>query len=107
MSPQTLKEFKKEAARFSKLYDKLVTNWNGELLYGNDATFPVTIIVQVLVHNIAFDGSDCVDYDHEKAVMKVVENIETLKEINIYEHKLYMVHYAFDTISCLWDGMSR
>lgn len=105
MSPKTLKEFKQEIAKFSKLYDKLVTHWNGELVHGNDATFPVTIIVQVLVHNIAFDASDCAGYSHEKAVMKVVENIEMLKEINIYEDKTYMVDYAYKTISCLWDGM--
>src|SRR5690554_3893975 len=98
MSPQTLKEFKTHAKKLSDLYEVLVKEWNGDLKNGNNATYPVTIIISVILRNIVFDSS--ID-DHDEAVNKVRNSIETLRKINEYENGSYMSHFPYNEISML------
>lgn len=105
MKENTLKEFKSRAKNFADLYDHLVELWNGKLKHGNNATYPVTIIICVILRNIAFDGSNCADYSHEKAISDINKNIEALRRINKYEGKVYMTHYAYNEIYSLFSGL--
>lgn len=106
MKPETLKQFKQQARKLSNLYEKLEEHWNGELKHGNNATYPVTVLVNVLLKNIAFDGSDCVGYNHEKEVKSVEKQIQILREINEYENKCYMTHYPYSEVSSLYHGLN-
>ena len=105
MKPETLKEFKKRVNEFRKVYDKLVTLWNGELERGNNAIFPSTAIVSVMLQNIAHDSSNCLGYDHQREVNKIVDNLETLNALNNYENGCYMTHYPYTELSRLWTGL--
>ena len=104
MKPETLKEFKKRVNEFRKVYDKLVALWNGNLQYGNNdnATFPATVIVSVMLHNMAHDASDCREYDHQREVSKIIEHLEALNALNNYENGCYMTHYPYTELSNLW-----
>lgn len=105
MTPKSLQEFKTHARKFANLYDILIESWNGKLEHGNNATYPVTIVVGVLVSNIAFNGSNCVGYSHEKAVQELESNLKTLEAVNNYENKLYMVNYAYNELYNLYEGL--
>ena len=105
MKPETLREFKNRVNEFRKVYDKLVDLWNGELEHGNNATFPSTVIVSVMLQNIAFDSSDCLGYTHQKEVSKIVEHLEALNALNNYENGCYMTHYPYTKLSSLWTGL--
>ena len=106
MKADTLKQFKQRARQFCNLYEELVILWNGSLQNGNNATYPVTVLVEVIVYNIAYDASDCVGYSHEKAVEDVKKNLKALHKINEYEHRCYMTHYPYNELSLLFDGMN-
>ena len=105
MKPETLKEFKKRVNEFRKVYDKLVTLWNGELEHGNNATFPSTVIVSAMLHNMAHDSSDCLGYDHQREVNKIVDSLEALNALNNYDNGCYMTHYPHTELSSLWIGL--
>lgn len=105
MNAKTLKEFKKRAGEFYKLYESLIALWNGDLKHGDSAIYPVTVLVGVILHNIAFDASDCSGYSHEQAVKQVRKNIKTLENINEYENKMYMTHYPWTEMDTLFSGL--
>lgn len=105
MKQETLKQIKQELSKVAKIYQKLVINWNGELKHGDNATYPITIIVDVLLHNMAFDGSDCHGYNSSKAISDLYSNLEMLKELNEYTDKCYMTHFAFTEARDIIDGL--
>ena len=105
MKPETLKEFKKRVNEFRKVYDKLVTLWNGDIKNGDNAIFPATVIVSVLLHNMAHDSSDCLGYDHQREVNKIVDSLEALNALNNYDNGCYMTHYPYTELSNLWIGL--
>ena len=105
MKLETLREFKKRVNEFSKVYDKLVALWNGNLQHGNNATFPVTVIVSVMLRNIAHDASDYTGYDHQREVSEIIEQLEALNALDNYENGCYMVHYPYTELSNLWIGL--
>ena len=106
MKQETLKQIKQELFKVSELYQKLVTNWNGDLKHGNDATYPITIIVEVLLHNMAHDGSDCVGYNASKEEVELYSNLEMIKELNEYTDKCYMIHFAFTEARNIINGLT-
>ena len=105
MKPETLREFKKRVNKFRKVYNKLVALWNGNLQHGNNATFPATVIVSVILRNMAHDASDCRGYDHQREVNKIIEHLEALNALNNYENGCYMTHYPYTELSNLWIGL--
>lgn len=105
MKPETLREFKKRVNEFRKVYDKLVDLWNGELEHGNNATFPATVVVSVMLHNMAHDSSDCRGYDHQREVNKIMESLEALRALNNYEKGCYMTHYPYTELNNLWTEL--
>ena len=105
MKPETLREFKKRVNEFRKVYDKLVNLWNGNLPNGDNAIFPVTVIVSVMLHNMAHDAIDCEGYDHLKEVNKMVYHLEVLNALNNYEGGCYMTNYAYTELNNLWIGL--
>ena len=105
MKPETLKEFKKRANEFRKVYDMLVTLWNGDIKNGDNAIFPATVIVSAMLHNMAHDSSDCPGYDHHHEVNKIVDSLKALNALNNYENGCYMTHYPHTELSSLWIGL--
>ena len=105
MKQETLKQIKQELFKVAKIYQKLVTNWNGELKHGDNATYPITIIVEVLLHNMAHDGSDCVGYNASKEEVELYSNLEMIRELNEYNDKCYMTHFAFTEARDIIDGL--
>lgn len=106
MKAKTLKEFKVKVREFEVLYDSLITLWNGKLKNGNNATYPYTVIIGVIIHNIGFDNSDCIGYSHDEEINKIEDNIKVLDQIDIYEDRQQMTHYPYDEIQSLYTGMS-
>ena len=104
MKPETLKLFKESIGELYKLYDSLITLWNGE--YENDAPYPVTIIIKVILYNIAFYNSDCVGYSHERELIKVENNIKNLRAIDEYKNQMYMTHFPFLEVDNLYSGLT-
>lgn len=104
MKPETLKEFKQRARKFANLYQILVEHWNDQLGTGCSVSFPVTVLINVLVSNIAFDASDTHNYDHHKAVDEVKDILKVLKAIDEYENS-YMTHYPYMELSLLYEGL--
>lgn len=105
MNSTNLKNLKKKISKLSNIYNILVDEWNGPLKDGNNAIYPVTVIIGVLLHNMAFDGSDCVNYSHDKAVEDLHKSYNTLKALNDFHEKTYMVHYPFTEVSFLIEGV--
>lgn len=104
MHPKTLLAIKTEIGKFHKLYEKLVDLWNGEAPYDNGATYPVTVLVNVIVHNMAFISTNCHGYNHKKDVEELRKNLEMLRLINEYENKCYMTHYAYNEVNNIYEG---
>lgn len=104
MKQETLLSIKKEIRKFSNLYEKLIKMWNGELPHGDNATHPETIQIGVILHNMAFNASDCMGYNHEEAVAKFEELMDVLRAINEYHGKCYMTHYAWNEVSSIYEG---
>lgn len=104
MTPKTLKEIKQSIAKLAKVYEILVDTWNGQLEHGDKATYPVMIWVNVILHNLAFDGSKCVGYSHEKAVNDLEIHIKALKALNEYEHQCYITHFPCNEVVLIYEG---
>lgn len=47
-------------------------------------------------------STECVGYNHEKDVADFRKNLETLREINEYENKCYMSHYAWNEVDSIY-----
>lgn len=105
MKPETLKEFKQRARKFANLYQILDNHWNGQLERDCSVSFPVTVLINILVSNIAFDASDTHNYDHHKAVDEVKDILKVLKAIDEYENYIYMTHYPYMELSLLYEGL--
>ena len=104
MKQETLLSIKKEIRKFSNLYEKLIKMWNGELVHGDNATHPETIQIGVILHNMAFDASDCFGYNHEVELAKFEGLMDVLKAINDYHGKCYMTHYAWNEVCSIYEG---
>jgi len=95
MEFKTLQHIKKELSRLSSIYGVLVDQWNGKLVHGNDATYPQTVIIQVILGNMASDTSDCANYNHTEEVEKLYKSLDTLKSLDQYSNKCYMTHFPY------------
>lgn len=104
MLPDTLSAIKQDIRKFGKLYDELTTHWNDQLDHGNAATYPETITIKVIIHNMGFDSIKAQGYNHENEVNKLYANFEMLRSINEYHNKVYMTHYAFNEADCIITG---
>lgn len=104
MKPETLLSIKKQVGKFAKLYDILNEMWNGKLEHGDSATYPETVQVGVILHNIAHNSTNCVGYSHEQAVKDLENYIAVLKAINLYHNKMYMIHYAWNEVEYIYIG---
>lgn len=104
MQKNTLKELKKELVNLYRIYKKLVINWNGSLIHGNNSTYPITIIVEVLLNNLCFDSSDSFNYNLDTSISKLYSDLEMLKELNDYNNKGYMTHFPYTECKSIIDG---
>jgi len=104
MKQETLIQIKQQINKLYNMYVILTANWNGKLLHGNDATYPITIIVEVLLQNMAFDGSNCKDYSLQGAIDELYSKFNVLKELNEYNNKGYMTHFPFMECEAIIDG---
>jgi hypothetical protein len=105
MKAETLLLIKKDIQKFAKLYEILTNHWNGELKHGNGATYPETIQAGVLLQNMGFISTDCVNYSHEEDVKELIHLIDVLKAINEYHDKSYMIHYAWNEVSFIYESL--
>lgn len=99
MKQETLLRIKQEITKLYRMYVILTANWNG-----NNATYPITIIVEVLLQNMAFDGSNCKDYSLQNAIDELYSKFDVLKELNEYNNKGYMTHFPFRECEAIIDG---
>jgi hypothetical protein len=104
MLAETLKEIKSQIRKVSAIYDVLVTEWNGELINGKNATYPITVIVSVLLQNMGFDATNCHNYSHENAVKELYSKMGVLKSLNEYTSGEYMTHFAFTEVDFIVSG---
>jgi len=104
MKPSTLRTIKQQIRKVSNLYEILTDTWNGKLEHGNKATYPIMIWVKVILSNLAFDGSNCHGYDHDKAVKEMEMYIKTLKALDEYESECYITHFPYTQVNMIYEG---
>lgn len=101
MKPETLLAIKRDIRKFSGLYDVLVDVWNGKLAHGNNATYPHTIQIGVILKNLSFISSEM---GHEKELEEFLSLLNALREINEYHGRTYMTHYAWSEVYFIYIG---
>lgn len=104
MKPETLKSIKADISKFYKLYEHLVANWNGNLSHGQQAIYPETVLISVLLQNMQFDGTDASGYSHEEECKKIMDIKSLIIKIDEYHNKCYMTHYAANEVEFIIDG---
>lgn len=104
MSPSTLSHIKGEIRKFSNLYEVLIKMWNGDVPHDNGATYPETIQVSVILHNMAFNSPNSVGYSHEREVKELYSLRDVLRALNEYHNENYMIHQAFKEVDMIIDG---
>jgi len=105
MNAQTLAAIKREIRKVAKIYDILIEHWNGDLVNGRKATYPITVTAGVIINNMAFDSSDCHGYNHDEAVRKLKADLEVLRKLNEYNEHCYMTHFPFTDIDSIISGL--
>ena len=94
ISPKGLKAFKADASKMLTIAIAI-----NDLFNTNELT-----LVRVLVQNIAFDSSNCVNDKHEETVIEVKRKIALLKLM--YElNKYHIIGYIYDELSMNLQGI--
>lgn len=104
MKQETLNQIKKEISKVYDIYSKLVIKWNGNLAHGNSATHPITIIIDVILQNMSFNGNNCHNYDLKEDIKDLYNDLRLLKELNEYNNKGYMTHFPYIECESIIDG---
>lgn len=87
-----MKEFKTKVRAFHKVMRALASVWDN----------PKYQVLEVLVQNLGFDGSDCVGYSVEKEVLKVDNILIALEKLSTYEDNCYLSKYVYREVSNLY-----
>ena len=87
-----MKEFKTRVREFHKVMRALTSVWDN----------PKYQVLEVLVQNLGFDGSDCVGYSVEKELKRVDSILKTLEEIYSYNDNCYLTKYVYREVSDLY-----
>lgn len=93
MKPETLSAIKCQLAKFYKVIDELTEYFDS----------PQYITIAVLLQNIAFNGSDCVDYDHNKEVQRLYKVQKLLKSIAQYNNS-YIENWVSEEVHTIIQG---
>ncbi len=94
MTPQQLKSLKQDVKKLYKVYDNLAKYFDN----------PITTTISVLLQNLAFDGSDCQTYSHEKEVEKVNNILSLLRELKDY-NSFYLTEFAYTEVDMIFTGI--
>jgi hypothetical protein len=108
LSFRALKELKQDIRRVSDVYDVIKEEWNKGSVNGRNTTYPIMVVVSVLLHNMAFDSSYAKDYNHEDELEDFFSKLNVLKEVNEYNNKCYITHFAYSEVAMLvqaWEHM--
>jgi hypothetical protein len=105
MTPNTLMKTKQELAKLHRIYEILIEKWNGSTSHGRDAQYPETIIMSVLLQNMAFSGVGTEGYSHNEAVEELKQNLKVMNALNEYHNRGYMTHYVYTEASHIIVGM--
>ena len=104
MLEKTLEDIKVDLRKLHNIYEVLITEWNGELKHGNDAIYPITVTVGVLLGNMAHQSVNTVGYSHNKDMEKLARSLNTLQKLNEYNNKCYMTHFAYTEAEAIITG---
>ena len=94
MKPETLKEIKVRLEKLHKVVRSLSNYWE---------SFPMYTMISVLVQNVAYDASDCVNYSHIKEEKKLQTVLALLKQLADYD-KSYFQQWVYDEVSIIIQG---
>lgn len=87
-----MKEFKTRVREFHKVMRALTSVWDN----------PKYQVLDVLVQNLGFDGSDCVGYSIEKESNKVNSILKALEEMYSYNDNCYLTKYVYQECNDLY-----
>lgn len=95
MTPNQLKEAKKELHSFYQLLDEYVkySEKSGAFRHYN--------VLRKLVQNMQFDGSDCSGYNHENAVKKLYQLRDLIESFGTYYSKDTVVLWIIEEVVIL------
>jgi hypothetical protein len=105
MKQNTLDQIKQGIQKVYLIYSKLAKEWN-KSENGCDANFPITVIVEVLLQTMAFNGKNCHGYSLEDATKELHSKMELLREIDEFSNKGYMTHFPYKECSLIVEGYS-
>jgi len=88
MTEITLRHIKEDIQRFLPVITGIANYFN---------TQPVYKLLEVLIQNVAFDGSNCQGYSHEKEVEKVKEIEKLILNIKNYSMS-YVEEYVYNEL---------
>lgn len=89
MTPRTVKLIKEDMKRFLPIIEGIANYFTSQPSYK---------LLEVLIQNIAFDGSVCHGYSHEQEVKKILEIEKLILSIKDYSNS-YVETYIYNELS--------
>lgn len=100
MKPATLKAIKTDILNLYKVFQAVESTWND-----NGIGFPSLKVIEVLLGNMAFEGSHYINYDAEEAVTNISRSQEALKALReYYGEKMSIINWICDEVDCIILG---
>lgn len=97
MKPATLKAIKNDIKSLNKVFQAVESTWND-----NGTGFPSLKVIGVLLGNMAFEGSHCVNYNAEEAVTNISRSQEALKALReYYGEEMSIINWVCDEVDCI------
>lgn len=97
MKPATLKAIKTDIQSLHKVFQAVESTWND-----SGIGFPSLKVIGVLLGNMAFEGSHCVNYNAEEAVTNISRSQEALKALReYYGEEMSIINWIYDEVDCI------
>lgn len=100
MKASTLKAIKIDIQALTKVFKSIESTWND-----NGIDFPSLRVVTVLLQNMAFQGSHCVNYDFERDLSNLSRSQAALKDLReYYGENMSIINWVCDEVNSIILG---